>query len=160
MEMKKIKYAVATLMLLIGFMTSAQAQSGVAFDHTGIQKGTIFETCYNNPCSLAKFDSYKIIEKTQDETLLRLSMLGGSRESETMDVDWNKSRHSVIINCSYTRPIVQVGDQSTLITLNDGLGVFDVIMVAADLYLKACHNFEGFEYDAVTQYGYDVHYEE
>ena len=60
------------------------------------------------------------------------------------------------MNCSYQRPTVQIGSQKTLIPLNDGLGVPGVLMVDAELYLYACHKFEGSIDKAVQKYGYNV----
>ena len=143
------------LIAVVGFAATVQA-APAKFNHSGIQKGKVIETCYHSPCSVAKFVSYKQLNKTATESKIQVTLLGGSREWEAKKIDWNRSPHKVTVNCSYKRPTVQIGSQKTLIPLNDGLGVPGVLMVDAELYLYVCHKFEGSIDKAVQKYGYNV----
>lgn len=144
------------LIAALGLAASTQAATPAKFNHTGIQKGKVIETCYHSPCSVAKFISYKQLNKTAIESKIQITLLGGSREWEAKKIDWNRSPHKVTVNCSYKRPTIQFDSQKTLIPLNDGLGVPGVLMVDAELYLYACHKFEGAIENAVRKYGYNV----
>ena len=54
------------------------------------------------------------------------------------------------------KPRKLTGTSRRIKSLNDGLGVPGVLMVDAELYLYACHKFEGSIEDAVQKYGYNV----
>jgi len=147
--------SIATLSSM-GFMIQAHANSS-AFNHEGLIKGKVTETCYHEPCSVAKIESYRVLNKGYSETKLEVTLLGGSRNWKEKKVSWNRAPHKVIVNCSYTRPTIQSGSQKTLIPLNDEWGVPGVLMSSAELYLYACHNFSGDMTKAINRYGYNVY---
>lgn len=147
-----------SIILLFGLLMSGYlfAQPAVKFDHTGIQKGAYAETCYHNPCSVAKVQSFKQLKKTETQSNIELSLIGGSKAWDSKKIDWNKQPHKVQIYCSITHPIVQIDRQKTLIPINTGFGVPGRLMVDAELYLQACHNFKGSVEQAAQKYRYNV----
>ena len=96
------------LIAVVSFAATVQA-APAKFNHSGIQKGKVIETCYHSPCSVAKFVSYKQLNKTATESKIQVTLLGGSREWEAKKIDWNRSPHKVTVSCSYQRPTVQIG---------------------------------------------------
>lgn len=140
----------------MGLMTVIHANSA-EFNHGGLIKGKVTETCYHEPCSVAQIQSYRVLNKGYAETKLEVTLLGGSRNWEAKEVSWNKTPHKVIVHCSYTQPTIQFGSQKTLIPLNDEWGVPGILMSSAELYLYACHNFTGDMTKAINRYGYNVY---
>jgi len=154
--------AMKSIILFFGLLMSGYlfAQPAVKFDHTGIQKGAYTETCYHNPCSVARVQSFKQLKQTHTQSNIELTLIGGSKAWESQKIDWNKQPHKVQVFCSITHPMVQVGRQKTLLPINDGFGVPGALMVDAELYLQACHNFHSSVQKAAEIYGYDVKDEE
>ncbi|EPF79742.1 hypothetical protein [Acinetobacter rudis] len=150
------------IVFLFGLLLSGwvSAQPVVKFDHTGIQKGAYVETCYHNPCSVAKVQSFKQLKQTNTQSNIELTLIGGSKAWDSKKIDWDKQPHKVKVYCSITHPIVQIDRQKTLLPINEGFGVPGILMVDAELYLQACHNFHSSVQKAAEIYGYDVHDEE
>lgn len=130
-------------------------ESTIAFDFSGVQKGSQFESCYHDPCSIARVMEFKQLNQTPTETNIELTVVGGSREFESEHIDWNHEAHKIQIQCSLTKPIVQIGEQVTVIPLNAS-GVSGVLWSDAETYLKACHNYTGEMMAGIQQYGYNV----
>lgn len=150
-----MRFLVFLFCLLVAGWVAAQPR--VQFDHSGIQKGAYTETCYHNPCSVAKVVSFKQLKQTATQSNIELTLLGGSKVWDSKKIDWNKKPHKVQVYCSITHPIVQIDRQKTLLPINDGFGVPGVLMVDAELYLQACHNFNRSVQKAAEIYGYDVY---
>lgn len=152
------KTTLLSLAMFASISFTAQANANTAqFNHGGLIKGKVTETCYHEPCSVAKIQSYRVLTKSYAETKLELTLLGGSRNWEAKKISWNNTPHKIIVKCSYTQPTVQVGSQKTVIPLNDGLGVPGILMSSAELYLYACHNYTGEMTKAINRYGYNVY---
>jgi hypothetical protein len=134
---------VRLIVLLAGGLLSGGsfAQTVSKFDHSGIQKGAYIETCYHNPCSVAKVQSFKQLKQTATQSHIELMLMAGSKAWDSKKINWNSAPQQVHVFCSITHPIIQVGRQKTLLYINDGFGVPGVLMADAELYLQACHNF-------------------
>lgn len=135
--------------------TSIIEQPKLAFDFSGIQKGAQFESCYHDPCSIGRVMEFKQLSQTPTEANIELTIVGGSRGWEAKDIEWNHEAHKIQIQCSMTRPTVQVGDQVTIVPLNDS-GVPGVLWSDAETYMQACHNYTGEMGAGIRQYGYNV----
>ena len=131
------------------------SESTIAFDFSGVQKGSQLESCYHDPCSIARVMEFKQLNQTPTETNIELTVVGGSREFEFEHIDWNHEAHKIQIQCSLTKPIVQIGEQVTVIPLNAS-GVSGVLWSDAETYLQACHNYTGEMMAGIQQYGYNV----
>lgn len=146
------------LLILIGCALpglTLAANQNVKFNHSGIQKGAISESCYHNPCSVAKVTNFKQLQKSPEQSLIELTLLGGSQDWKAKKVSWGKTTHKVFITCSLKRPTVAMDGQTTVVPLNP-YGVPGVLYSDAMLYLKACHNYEGADTRAAKKYGYNV----
>lgn len=156
--MKKIiLYSVWISGLIFAVISAAQAKAMPLFDHSGIQKGNVEETCYHNPCSVGKDISYKVLSKTAKETKIELTILGGSRAWESKKIDWNKKPHQLYITCSVQKPTVQVDQQKTIVPFNSEMGIPGVLTVDAEIYLHVCHNAGYEDMDSIIQrFGYHV----
>lgn len=131
------------------------ANQNTNFNHSGIQKGAISESCYHDPCSVAKVTNFKQLQKSPEQSLIELTLLGGSRNWKSKKTLWNKSTHKVFITCSKERPTVAIDGQTTVVPLNPQ-GVPGVLYSDAELYLKACHNYEGADTKAAVKFGYNI----
>lgn len=157
--MKHIYLVLSLFLTLISYEVSARNSNLITqFNHTGIQKGAISESCYREPCVVAKVLSFENISHTANTSRIKLILLGGERAYESKSVSWNKKPHTLIVNCSLSRPVIEkIGQQPTLIPLgNPSGGVPGALVGSAELYLKACHNFTGTIEDAVSRFGYQV----
>ncbi len=128
------------------------------YDFRGAKKGAILESCYHDPCSVAKVIKNTIIKNNPDDdfVLIKLKLLGGSREWDSKKVIWNRQPHNVYITCSQNSPTTRTDSDSNLIPFNSELGVMGALMSDAQLYMKTCHNFDGDTADFAKKYGYDV----
>lgn len=125
------------------------------FDFSGVQKGSQLESCYHDPCSIARVMEFKQLSQTPTETSIELTVVGGSREIESDHIDWNHEAHKLQIQCSLTKPTVQIGEQVTVIPLNAS-GVSGVLWSDAETYLQACHNYTGEMGAGIQKFGYNV----
>ena len=64
-------FIVASLLAITLNATAANP----TFNHKGIQKGAISETCYRNPCSIGKVMKFEILKKTPQTTLIKLKLV-------------------------------------------------------------------------------------
>jgi len=125
------------------------------FDYSGVQKDAQFESCYHDPCSLASVIGFTLIKQTPTESDIELTLVGGSRGWDVDEIEWNHETHKIQIHCSITQPTVKVGEQVTVIPLNDS-GVSGVLWSDAEMYMQACHNYTGEMGAGIQQYGYNV----
>lgn len=129
--------------------------SNTTFDFSGVQKGAQLESCYHDPCSIARVMGFEQLSQTPTETNIELTVVGGSRGWEEKNIVWNHESHKVQIQCSMTKPIVKIGDQLTVVPLNEN-GVPGVLWADAETYMQACHNYTG-EMDAgIQKFGYNI----
>lgn len=131
------------------------AEPSTVFDYSGAQKGAQFESCYHDPCSIARVMDFKLIKQAPTESDIELTLVGGSREWDVDEVEWNHEAHKIQIHCSITKPTLQIGEQITVIPLNDS-GVPGVLWSEAETYMQACHNYTGEMGAGIEQYGYNV----
>lgn len=150
--MSKIKVIFAGLCLL-PLLTFAKP---VSFNHQGVQKGRIFESCYKTPCSVAKILEFKRLNYTKDSAMLELTVLGGTKASEKKIPVWNKKPHKIYVTCSLVSPSITINGQVTKIPLNKDISVPGILISDAEIYLQACHNHIGDIDSAVQKYRYDV----
>lgn len=125
------------------------------FNHTGIQKNAISQSCYHDPCSVVKVMDFELLTSKPNYRIIKLKVVGGQSEWDSKKIIWNHNFHDLYITCSLKQPSVQNGDQTTVIPINQD-GVPGVLYADATLYLKACHNFDGDSIDAAKRYGYNV----
>jgi len=125
------------------------------FDFSGVQKGAQLESCYHDPCTIGRVMGFNLIKETPTESDIELTLVGGSRGWDVEKIDWNHEAHKIQIHCSITKPTVQIGDQVTVIPLNDS-GVPGVLWSDAETYMQACHNYTGEMGAGIQQYGYNV----
>lgn len=120
--------------------------TSTVFDHSGIQPGAITESCHRMPeCSAAKVLAFEVLEQNPAESRIALTLLGGTRKENSQTTHWAEQPHTVVIHCSLSRPATELpGTQPPrLIPFGSETGVPYVLMSDANLYLKACHNFDG-----------------
>lgn len=148
---------VAVQILTISLMAlTYNANAGkVDFNHRGVQNGAMIESCYHDPCSVAKVVKFNIIKKKPDSTLLKLNVVGGSRQWDSKKVIWNHNFHDIYITCSIKKPMIKAWDQTDIIPLNEN-AFSGVMWSSGSMYLQACHNFTGEPTKAVKKYGYNV----
>ena len=130
-------------------------QQETAFDSSGVQQGAQLESCYHDPCSIAKVMEFKLIDQTPTASDIELTVVGGSRGFESESIEWNHEAHKIQIHCSITKPTLQIGDQVTVIPLNES-GVPGVLWSDAETYMQACHNYTGEMGAGIQKYGYNV----
>lgn len=138
---------------------SIVSMSAVAagFNHSGVQKGSITESCYREPCSVSKVLAFKQLSKSANSSMIELTLLGGERPTfRSKTVKWNKKSHKVYVTCSIQAPTVTLNGQVTTLPINREMTVPGVLYSDTELYLKACHNFSGDATKAARRFGYDV----
>ena len=147
-----IKFLVVPV-VLIAFDASA---ANPTFNHKGIQKGAISESCYRDPCSIAKVMNFEILKKTPQTTLIKLNIVGGSRNWNSKKIVWNHNFHNVYVTCSIKKPTVQIGEQVTIVPINPEGAISGVLISDAELYLHTCHNYNDEITKAAKKHGYNV----
>lgn len=141
--------------LLFGLSATAVA-GGSAFTQAGLNGQPVIKSCYRDPCSVARVMDYQVLQNNASNRLLKLKVAGGSQYWDSNKINWNNNFHNVYIRCSRTTPKVQIGTEKTLIPLNPKVGVPGVLVSDTELYLKACHNFDGRDTDAARKFGYNI----
>lgn len=149
--MKNIFFILLTLSIAL----PAQANSSI-FSHVGIQKSAISESCYHDPCSIAKVMEFNLLESNEDYHIVQLNVVGGTKSWKSKKVAWNSYPHNIYVTCSLRTPTVQIGDDFTTLPINSEYTVPGILYSTATLYLKACHNFNRDATEAAVKYGYDV----
>ena len=144
---------IAVSLLALTFSATA---ANPTFNHKGIQKGAISESCYRDPCSIGKVMNFEIVKKTPQTTLIKLKLVGGSRNWNTKKIVWNHDFHTVYVTCSIKKPTLERDDQITILPLNPESIVPGVLISDAELYLQACHNYSNYDPKAAKRYGYNV----
>lgn len=143
-------------LLVSVFLLAFDANSAIPnFNHGGIQKGAYTESCYHNPCSGAKVMKFDILKKTPDSTLIKLKLVGASRDWGAKKLIWNHESHDVYITCSIKKPSIKAWDEVTILSF-DTYGVPGVLESSASLYLRACHNYVGSVIKAARKYNYKI----
>lgn len=127
----------------------------MTFDHSGVKKGETLSSCYRDPCSIGRVMEFKQLSQTPTESNIELTLVGGSRGWNAKKIEWNHEAHKIQIQCSLTKPTVQIDDQVTIVPLNDS-GVPGVLWADAEYYMQACHNYTGEMGAGIQQYGYNV----
>ncbi len=126
------------------------------FDHSKAQIGATMESCYHDPCSVAKVMNFQILNQSPDDVDVELTVVGGSRGWEAKKVSWNHEKHTIQVTCSLEKPTLRIQGQVTVIPLS-AQGVPGVLTSDAETYLQTCHgDFSGTIEDAATYYGYNV----
>lgn len=129
-----------------------------SFDHSKAQKGAMMETCYHNPCSVAKVMDFQILNHSAKDVDIELTVVGGTRDWEEKKVSWNHESHTIQVTCSLHKPTVGIEAQVSVIPLNEQGGVPGVLVSDAETYLQTCHgDFDGTIEDATSHFGYNVH---
>lgn len=135
--------------------TPPMIEPTTTFNFSGVQKGAKLESCYHDPCSIARVMEFKLIKQTPTESNIELTLVGGSRGWDAKQIEWNHEAHKIQIQCSITKPTLQIEDQVTIVPLNNS-GVPGVLWSDAETYMQACHNYTGDMDAGIQQYGYNV----
>lgn len=151
-----MKLSTKFLLVSILLLTFDANATNPTFNHKGIQKGAISESCYRDPCSVAKVMKFEILKKTPQATSIKLKLVGGSREWDAKKTLWNHDFHDVYVTCSIKKPTVKIGDQITIVPINPEGAISGVLISDAELYLHTCHNYYGAIEEAAKKYGYNV----
>lgn len=145
------------LIIAMGLTSLSAVVYAASFNHSGIQKGSITESCYREPCSVSKVLAFKQLSKSAGSSMIELTLLGGEKQTfRSKTVKWNKKPHKVYITCSIQAPTVTMDSQVTTLPINRNMDVPGVLYSDTELYLKACHNFNGDATKAARRFGYDV----
>ena len=151
-----MKLTIRFLLLPVVLLAFDANSANPSFNHKGIQKGAISESCYREPCSVGKVMNFEIIKKTPQMTSIKLKLVGGSRNYNSKKIVWNHSSHNVYVTCSIKKPSVKIGDQITVLPLNPEFTVPGVLTSDAELYLQTCHNYNGEITEGARKYGYNI----
>ena len=151
--MKKIAYS---LILAAGFIMQPTF-AAPKFNHAGVQKGAISESCYHEPCSVGKVLSFKQLNKTANSSMIELTLLGGERKWKAKKTTWNAKPHKIYITCSTRSPTLTIGEQVTILPLNPSWTAPSVLYSTTQLYIQACHNIKNADESQVAKrFGYNV----
>ena len=151
-----MKTSTNLILLSLGLLAFDTNAANTNFNHKGIQKGSVSESCYREPCSVAKVMKFDILKKTPQTTSIKLKLVGGSRNYDSKKITWNHDFHDVYVTCSIKKPTVKIGDQITIVPINPEGAISGVLISDADLYLHTCHNYYGAIEEAAKKYGYNV----
>lgn len=151
--MKLLTSFLGAFLLLLSFNVNAASPN---FNHKGIQKNAVSQSCYHDPCSVVKVMNFELLKNKPDHRLIKLKVVGGQSGWDTEKITWNHNFHDLYITCSLKKPTVKNGSQTTIIPINRIDPVPGVLYADTTLYLKACHNFDGDSTDAAKKYGYNV----
>jgi hypothetical protein len=139
------------------FNKAESNKQNIQFNFLGLKRGSVFTSCYHNPCSISKIISFrKISESANKYSRIKIRLLGGEKPWNSTRTKWNSRPHTVIVNCSIQHPFIYTSGQTTLIPLGSETGIPGVLVSSAELYLFACHNFRGSFSAAAAKYGYQV----
>jgi hypothetical protein len=118
--------------------------------------------CHMGSCSWAKPLSVRVVQKSEEQAILEVELLGGDSTHEDVenypstyegvDIKWNKEPHKVVITCSYKHPTVSMDGQVDELPLNPR-GVPDILISATNLYFQFCHSYDG---NGIENFGYNV----
>jgi hypothetical protein len=100
--------------------------------------------CQMDECTWSKSMTTRVIQQTASETLLKITLLGGTSDnpsdySKKPKISWNKAPHELTLRCSYQRPTITMGNESDILPLNASV-VSGVLESAANLYFEYCHS--------------------
>lgn len=152
-----MKQAIYSALLMAGLAMMQPVWSAPKFNHAGIQKGAISESCYHEPCSIGKVLVFKQLNKTRDSSMIELTLLGGERMWKSKKITWNKRTHKVYITCSLSNPTLTIGGQVTTLPLSPRWTAPGVLYSATQLYMQTCHNMKGAdESEVAKRFGYNV----
>lgn len=131
---------------------AAHAES---FDFSWLKKGAISESCYHTPCSMAKVVSFENQGDFGGGVSLELELLDGERHSGRDPIQWNAKPHKVHVYCSKTKPTVTMHGDVTHLPLAPQRYP-GALMAHGELYMRACHSYEGPVEDGAARFGYDL----
>ena len=151
-----MKTSIKLILLSLGLFALNANAANPTFNHKGIQKGAVSESCYREPCSVGKVMKFDILKKTHQTTSIKLKLVGGSRNYNSKKITWNHDFHDVYVTCSIKKPTVRMDDQITIVPINPEGAISGALMSDAELYLHTCHNYKGDVTEAAKKYGYNV----
>lgn len=153
--MKKI--ILPCLAISIIFLAQFANAKTVEFDHSGVQVGSIVESCYHNPCSGAKVVGFKKLSNSTNSAMLELTLLGFSRDWDSKKKNWNAKKHKIFVTCSIKNPTVTIDEQVTTLPLNSTAAIPGVLYSDYIFYSSACHGKDKLdELKLAKKYGYNV----
>ncbi|MGE6475988.1 hypothetical protein [Psychrobacter sp. NPDC078631] len=153
-----MKSSISLIVLSLGLLAFDTNAANTNFNHKGVQKGSISESCYREPCGLGKVMSFEILKKTPQTTLVKLKLVGGTRPYNSKKITWNHNFHNVYVTCSIKNPTIQsdFDSQVTVPPINPEGSISGVLIPDTELYLHTCHNYKGAIEEAAKKYGYNV----
>ena len=78
MEMIKVRLndLMETGLLLCALLYASAVQASPLFNHNALKQGAIQETCYREPCSIAKVIGFKQLAKTSKKFYVGIDLIG------------------------------------------------------------------------------------
>lgn len=116
-------------------------------------------------CSWAMWRAVDVIERSNEEILLRVFLLGGSSthaggeypdNHEGVKIEWNSEPHQVDVRCSFSKPALINDGRTDSLPLNKDGNIPGVLTSSVELYMAACHSDFGGYPAALERYNYQV----
>lgn len=118
--------------------------------------------CHMDECSWSKSITTRVIQQTTNETILKVTVIGGTSDNpddsgsntKPSKIRWDNKPYDLTLRCSYQRPTIGMGSQSDVLPLNSN-GVPGALESGENLYFKYCHS-DMTSADPIRKYGYNV----
>ena len=157
-EAQKSESLPITQTFVVGQQPASSLQAALVFNFSKVQREKIIESCYENPCSIAKITEFQALNTAENDVEVELSFIGGTKDRNSSQINWSTKSGKFQVRCSIQQPAVRYRDQVTILPINSNINVVPMsIMAVADLYMKTCHgDFNGTLREASKKYGYNV----
>ncbi len=118
--------------------------------------------CHMEECSWSKSITTRVVQQTANETVLKVTVLGGTSanpddsgsNAKQPKIHWANKPYERTLHCSYQRPTIGMGSKSDVLPLNANV-VPGNLESGANLYFKYCHS-DMTSTDPIRKYGYNV----
>jgi hypothetical protein len=145
--------SVATCAILLAGMGSAQTASFKVFN---VKDKVTPGWCHMGECSLSKSVATRVIQKTPQQIILDVVLLGGTSTEGRAKIRWNKKPHKITIVCSYSHPSIALGSQLDELPLNRNATWPGYLESSINLYFRYCHSDTSDAEVAIKKFGYNV----
>ena len=124
-----------------------------------------FGRCHMGICTYSQIKSSKVLNKTANETIVQVSVLGAISKHEDAEdypklgtlpanIEWDSEPHQILARCSLNNPAIKMEEQVDHL---DFSLLPSVLESSANLYFNICHSFFD-NYDlGVKKFGYLEH---
>ncbi len=153
---KPIQLLLILASFLISLSVVAKAEASEFNILTNIKKiPPSLGRCHMDSCSWSKPISVHAVQKSSEQAVLEVNLLGGESANENGKIKWSKKPHKITIVCSSQHPSVSINDQTDELALNPD-GVAGVFTSGANLYFQYCHSYTGDDAEASKKFGYNI----